>query len=172
MKKSIITLLVLVSTLTLNANDLRSIAVINLTKIYTRYIEDSVEARQLSEYKKSIEDEISKRKIEIDKIQKDLIYATDDDNEILMAELSSQLEIKRLNLQSYAYLKNREYEMMISSSISKGDFLEVLKETIQEVGLENDIAVFLKSSDTNILWNSWDVDATDLVIEKLLTNNS
>lgn len=156
------------SLVTLGANDLTKVGVVDINKVYTRFIKESADARKFDEFKQSIQEEISKRKIEIDQIDKDLIEARDDDNEEGVAELESQLSIKKINLQEYTRYKNKELNARISSDATKEDFARSLQEAIREVGLQNGYSVIFQSNDPSMIWYHNDVDVTELVIQNLM----
>ncbi len=168
MRNKIFIIGLLIISTTLSAVDLTKVGVININEIYTRFIKESADARKFDEYKKSIQEEISKRKIEIDQIDKELIEARDDDRIDDVAKLESELQIKKINLQEYTKYKNRELNAMISSDATKEDFSKKLQEAIMEVGLQNGFSVIFQSSDANIIWYHNEVDITELVIQALL----
>lgn len=149
-------------------NDLTKVGIVDVNEIYTRFIKDSADARKFDEYKSSIEDEISERKIEIDNIDKDLIDARDNDDEDLIAELESDLQIAKINLQDYVKFKNRELSAKIASDATKENFSTQMYDAVQEVALENGYSVILQKDNANMLWHATDVDITELVIQKIM----
>lgn len=169
MKLRVILLLSIFSTLFIvGADDLTKVGVVDINQVYTRFIKESADARKFDEFKQSIQEEISKRKIEIDQIDKELIEARDDDNEKLVLELESELQIKKINLQEYTRYKNKELNARISSDATKEDFARNLQEAIREVGLSNGFSVIFQSNDPNMIWYNNDVDVTELVIQNLM----
>lgn len=161
-------LTIFTSLVSLGANDLTKIGVVDINEVYTRFIKESADARKFDVFKRSIEEEISKRKIEIDQIDKKLIEARDDDNEDLVAELESDLQIRKINLQEYSRYKNKELNARISSDATKEDFSRSLQDAIREVGLQNGYSIIMQSKDPNIIWYHKDIDVTELVIQNLM----
>ncbi|MGL1891716.1 MAG: OmpH family outer membrane protein [Spirochaetaceae bacterium] len=149
-------------------NDLTKVGVVDVSEVYTRFSKESTDARKFDEYKSKIEDEISKRKIEIDNIDKNLIDARDNDDQELVAELESKLQISKINLQNYVRYKNNELRALISSDSTKGDFSDRLQDAMKEVALQNGISIIMHKDDPKMLWYSPDVDITELVIEKIM----
>lgn len=168
MKKITLLLILLTMFFTVTANELTKVGVVDTNKVYTRWIKESADARKFEVYKQSIEDEISKRKIEIDQLDKELIIARDDDNADLVAELESELQIKKINLQEYARHKNNELNARIASDATKGNFGEKLMDALDEVGKQKGYSIIFHANDTNMLWYHPDVDITDLVIQNLM----
>ncbi|MBN2617051.1 MAG: OmpH family outer membrane protein [Spirochaetales bacterium] len=150
------------------ADELTKVGVVNVNEVYTRFIKESADARKFDEYKKTIQEEISKRRIEIDQIDKELIEARDDDNIDLVAQLESELQIKKINLQEYTRYKNMELNARISSDATKNDFSKKFEEAIKRVGMQNGYSVIFQSSDPNLIWYHNDVDVTELVIKALM----
>lgn len=168
MKAKIFLLLFISLSFGIYSNDLTKVGVVDVNEVYTRFIKESADARKFDEYKRTIQEEISKRKIEIDQIDKDLIEARDDDNQDLVIELESELQIKKINLQEYTKYKNRELNARISSDATKEEFSTQLQEAINKVGLQNGFSVIFYAKDPNMLWYHKDVDVTDLVIKSLM----
>ncbi|QEN03266.1 OmpH family outer membrane protein [Thiospirochaeta perfilievii] len=162
-----ITILILIS-FNISANDITKVGIVNVNEVYTRFIKESADVRKFDELKRSIQEEISKRKIEIDQIDKELIEARDDDNQELVVELESELQIKKINLQEYTKYKNRDLNARISSDATKSDFADKLQEAIQSVGLKNGYSVIFQKTDPNLLWFQPDVEITELVIQELM----
>lgn len=152
----------------LYANELTKVGIVDTNKVYQRYIKESSKARKFNDYKEQLEKEISKRKIEIDQIEQELIKARDDDNEALTFELDSKLKVKKINLQEYVKHKNRELNAMISTDASKSEFSGKLYDAIRQIGLQNGYSVILKKSDPAIIWMHNEVDITELVIQELM----
>ena len=168
MKKIIILLIISVLSISLSSEELTKVGVVDISKIYNRYIKESADARKLEIYLKDVEDQISQRSVEIDHIEQELTKARDDDNEALITELETDLKIKRQNRQEYSKHKKREYEAMISSESTKSEFSEKLVEAIKQIGLQKGFSVILRKSDPDMIWYHNDVDITDLVIQNLM----
>lgn len=165
--KRILLLLVFVSAL-LGANELTKVGVVDTNKVYQRYIKDSAEARKFNKYKSNLEKEISRRKIEIDQIEQDLIEARDNDDENLVAELESKLQVKKLNLQEFVKHKNNELSALISTDSSKREFSEKLIEAIDRIASREGFSVILRRNDQSIIWLHNEVDITEQVIQGLM----
>lgn len=168
MLRKVTVLALLVSALSLFSNELTKVGVVDINKVYTRWIKESADARKFDEYKQSIQTEISKRKIEIDQIDRELIQARDDDNAELVAELESELQIKKINLQEYTRYKNSELNARIASDATKADFSSKLQNAIDEVGKLKGYSVIFQANDPDMIWYHPDVDITDLVIQNLM----
>ncbi len=168
MKKGIIFLCLMLCSMTLFSNDLTKVGVVDVSKIYNRFIQESAAKRKLDEYQSNVDEQVSQRKIEIDQIEQELVSARDDDDEALVVELEAQLNIKRINLQEFAKHKTREYNAMISSETSKHDFSTKLMEAIKRVASQNGFSVIFHKDTSGLLWNSPDVDVTDLVIQSMM----
>lgn len=168
MKIKFFAVLVTLLVTTINANELTKVGIVDTNKVYQRYIKESSKARKFNDYKEQLEKEISKRKIEIDQIEKELIKARDDDNEALTIELDSKLKVKKINLQEFVKHKNRELNALISTDASKSEFSGKLYDAIRQIGLQKGYSVILKKSDPAIIWMHNEVDITELVIQELM----
>lgn len=168
MKKAVLFILLSVMITNLSAIDLTKVGIVNINEVYTRYIKESADARRFDEMKRTIQEEISKRKIEIDQIDKELIEARDDDKQDLIVELETELQLKKINLQEYTKYKNRELNAWISSDAGKLEFSNKLQEAIKQVSIQNGYSVIFYKSDTNIIWYHPEVDITKLVIQSLM----
>lgn len=168
MKKITLIMLFCMLFSTVSANELTKVGIVDTNKVYTRWIKESADARNFDVYKQSIEDEISKRKIEIDQIDKALIIARDDDNDELVAELESELQVKKINLQEYARHKNKELNARIASDATKNDFSEKFQAAIDKVGKQKGFSIIFHASDKTMLWFHPEVDITNLVIQELM----
>jgi len=166
MKRNFIILLFLLLTITgVFSNQITKIGVVDVSKVYTRYVRDSAGARDIDKLKADFEDEMARRKIEIDQISQDLIKARDNDNQDLVVKLESDLEIKKTNLQQFFLFKSREINTLISSDAAKTEFADKLYDVIQKVALQNGFSLILKKSDPAIYWMSQEIDITELVIQ-------
>ncbi len=168
MKKIVLFIFLSVMIMSLSANDLTKVGIVNINEVYTRFIKESADARRFDELKRIIQEEISKRKIEIDQIDKELIDARDDDRQDLVVELESELQLKKTNLQEYTKYKNRELNLWISSDATKSEFTNQVQEAIKAVGIQNGYSVIFYKKDPNIIWYHPEVDITELVIQSLM----
>lgn len=166
MRKIIVLLIMLGASI--SANELTKVGVVDTNRVYQRYIKDSADARKFNKYKNKLEKEISKRKIEIDQLEVELIKARDDDKESLVIELDSKLQVKKINLQEYVRHKNIELNALISTDSSKREFSEKLYDAIDRIAQREGYSVILKKSDPSIIWMNNEVDITELVIQGLM----
>lgn len=166
MRKVILVLLVSLFSLAF-ANEITKVGVIDISKVYTRYIKESADSRKIDELKNAYEEEISRRKVEIDKLNRELIKATDDDNQDLVAKLESDITIKKTNLQSYKIYKTKEINALITSDSSKKEFADKVYDEIQRIALQKGYSIIIKKTDPSVYWSSTEIDITDLVIQGL-----
>lgn len=163
-----ILLLLIFTSIALGANELTKVGVIDVNKVYQRYIKDSAKARKFDKYKAQLEKDISTRKIEIDQIEQELIKARDDDDESLVAELESDLQVKKLNLQEYVRHKNRELNALISTDASKREFSEKLQDAVSRIASREGYSIIMVKRDPAIFWYHNEVDITEQVIQGLV----
>lgn len=165
MRKTVFVILLVFISLAISANEITKVGIVDISRVYTRYIKESTGARQIDELNEAYEEEVSRRKVEIDQLNRELIKARDDDNQELVVKLESEITIKKTNLQQYKIFKTKEINTLIASDSSKREFANKVYDEIQRIALQKGYSLIFKKSDPSVYWSSPEIDITDLVIQ-------
>ncbi|MCF7939670.1 MAG: OmpH family outer membrane protein [Spirochaetales bacterium] len=157
--------------LSVSAETITRVGVLDLSKIYSTYFRESQAVRELEELRESIQNEIQSQQEEIRRLEEEKIEAEDAGNEERALELDQEIFRKKRFLNDFVRIKNNQLQEKKQSLSRNSSFLDEVMKAIQYIAESEGYSVVLKSTDPDIIWWNQETDITDLVIEHLVTQS-
>ncbi|MDF1567815.1 MAG: OmpH family outer membrane protein [Spirochaetaceae bacterium] len=174
MKRTISTIFVILAVLftsPLGAEQITKVAVLDYTRILSSFYADSAEARHIEELKTVFAEEVRRLQEEIQDLEERKLDAENRGNPRDALELDSVIQDKKRYYQEYVRVRGNQIQQAAADLGSSNALAgEILRE-IQYVAESNGFSLVLKRSDPNLLWWSYEVDITELVLQRLMSGN-
>lgn len=170
MKKKIFFVLFLsaFSLLSLAAQQITRVAVIDTDKVYKAYYSESAKVRDYENKKSKYQAEINAYTEEIEKLSEQKAEYEAANDFVKKNEVEKQIRQKSAFLREYTKMKNEELSKLKKGMKTTNDFYEKLYRTIERVAERGGYSVILSlQNNSAILWHSSSVDITDEVIKSL-----
>ncbi|MFW6250482.1 MAG: OmpH family outer membrane protein [Alkalispirochaetaceae bacterium] len=150
----------------LQAEQLTTVAVINIDRVYNTFYRDSQAVRELeglrSEYQREIDDHLE----ELEELRDRRLQARNRGNEGRVADLDREiLEMSRF-IEDLSQRRREQLQLQQEQLVSN-DFLNQLQQAIQHVAESEGYTVVIRSDTSGLQWWSQEVDISDLVLERL-----
>ncbi len=161
----------LICALPLIAEEITKIAVLDYTRVLSAFYADSAEARKIDELKTAFAENVRKLQEEIQSLEERKLDAENRGDSRNALDLDSRIQDKKQFYQEYVRVRGNQIQQSAANLGSSSELArEILKE-IQYIAESNGFSVVLKRSDPNLLWWSYEVDITDLVLQRLMNNH-
>ena len=150
----------------LHAEQLTTVAIINIDKVYNTFYRDSQAVRELERLRTEYQNEIDDHLEELENLRDQRLQARNRGNEQRVAQLDRQiLEMTRF-IEDLSQ-RRREQLQLQQERLLSNDFLNQLQQAIQHVAETEGYTVVVRSDTSGLQWWSQEVDISDLVLERL-----
>jgi len=161
---------IFIFTVPLYAEQITKVAVLDYTRILSAFYADSAEARRIDEMKTVFAQEVRRLQDEIQNLEERKLEAENRGDSRSALDLDSTIQDKKQYYQEYVRVRGNQIQQAAVNLGSSNELArEILKE-IQYVAESNGYSIVLKRSDPNLLWWSYEVDITDLVLQRLMSS--
>ncbi len=162
---------VFLSAFTLSAEQITKVAVLDYTRILSAFYADSAEARRIDEMKTVFAQEVRRLQEEIQTLEERKLEAENRGNSRDALDIDNTIQDKKQYYQEYVRVRGNQIQQSAVNLGSSNELArEILKE-IQYIAETNGYSLVLKRSDPDLLWWSYEVDITDLVLQRLMSSN-
>jgi outer membrane protein len=150
----------------LHAEQLTTVAIINIDKVYNTFYRDSQAVRELERLRADYQEEIDDHLEDLENLRDQRLQARNRGNQQRVAELDRQiLEMTRF-IEDLSQ-RRREQLQLHQERLLSNDFLNQLQQAIQHVAESEGYTVVMRSDTSGLQWWSQEVDISDLVLERL-----
>jgi len=173
MKKLIISTLLtvgLVRIFHLGAEQITKVAVLDYARILSAFYVDSAEARRIEKMKEAFANEVRRLQDEIQSLEESKIAAIARGNARDEMNLESKIQEKKQYYQEYVRIKGNQIQQAVAGLGSSSELAREILDKIQFVAETNGFSIVLNRSDPNLLWWSYEVDITELILQQLAKN--
>ena len=161
----------IIFTLPLSAEQITKVAVLDYTRILSAFYADSAEARRIDELKTIFAEDVRRLQGEIQLLEEKKLEAENRGDSRAALNLDSSIQDKKQYYQEYVRVRGNQIQQSAANLGSSNELArEILKE-IQYIAESNGYSIVLKRSDTDLLWWSYEVDITDLVLQRLMSSH-
>lgn len=157
-------LLTLLLTTTFAAEQLTTVAVVDLNRVFTTFYRESQKMRQLEDTGRQYKEDIANlnNRLESLKLQR---FNAEERNESVR---SLDAEIARLSEHISVLTQHRKEQIdSLRLSLINDEFFQLLQESIRIVSEENGFTVVLRSDTEGLQWWSFSVDISTQVMQQL-----
>jgi outer membrane protein len=145
---------------------LTTVAVIDITRVYNSFYRDSQQVRELESLRRQYQAEIESHRRELEQLEDDRVEAEERGDEEEVEELDQEILEKRQFLQDLAARRQRQLNAREESLVSDS-FLNQLQDAIEFVAESEGYTVVLRTDMEGLQWWSAAVDISDLVLDRL-----
>ncbi|TVR00218.1 MAG: OmpH family outer membrane protein [Spirochaetaceae bacterium] len=163
----LIGMLLAVATLA-GAEQLTTVGIINIDRIYNSFYRDSQEVRELDRLRREYQDEIDSHVRELETLRQRLNTALDQNNRSTSDRLQTQVAEKERFIEDLARRRRAQLEARQARLLSD-DFLNRLQQAIQFVAESGGYTLVLRTDTEGLQWWSSAIDISDQVLARLRT---
>jgi outer membrane protein len=149
-----------------SAEQLTTVAVIDITRVYNSFYRDSQQVRELENLRQQYQSEIESHRRELQRLEDRRAEAEERGDEERADELDQQILEKRQFLQDLAARRQRQLDAREESLVSDA-FLQQLLDAIEFVAESEGYTIVLRRDTEGLQWWSSAVDISDLVLDRL-----
>jgi outer membrane protein len=158
--------LVLLFTGFLGAEQLTTVGIIDIQKVYNSFYRDSRAVRELEQLRERYQAEIDREVRELEDLEEDLSRARERGNDSRANRLESEVEQQRRYVEDLTS-RRREQLQSRQQELVSDDFLNRLQQAIVYVAESEGYTVVIRTDQEGLQWWSPTVDISDLVLERL-----
>jgi outer membrane protein len=150
------------------AQTIFTVGVIDIQRVYTNFLQDSQGVRELEALRSEIEQELTERAEEIQRLESELVEAREEDNRREVLRLQNELELLRENYDEYRRIQQDRLERR-RRQLTQGDrqFLADLQRAVEFVAVGRGYTLIMNMDEQGLIWWSPEVDITDDVLARL-----
>ena len=148
------------------AEQLTTVGIIDISKVYNSFYRDSQAVRELEELRERYQAEIDREVEELEDLKDDLSRAADQENESRIEQLESRISRQRSYVEDLTR-RRREQLQQRQQNLVSDDFLTRLQQAIVYVAESEGYTVVMRTDQAGLQWWSPAVDISDLVLERL-----
>ncbi len=150
------------------AEQLTTVGIINIDRIYNSFYRDSQEVRELERLRREYQDEIDSHVRELETLRQRFNTALDQNNRVTADRLQTQVTEKERFIEDLARRRRAQLEARQARLLSD-DFLNRLQQAIQFVAESGGYTLVLRTDTEGLQWWSSAIDISDQVLARLRT---
>ena len=158
--------LFLVFTAALGAEQLTTVGIIDISRVYNSFYRDSQSVRELEELRQRYQAEIDREVQELESLKDDLARAEDQGNESRVEQLETRVNRQRSYVEDLTRRRRSQLQQRQQNLVSD-DFLNRLQQAIEYVAEEEGYTVVIRTDQDGLQWWSPTVDISDRVLQRL-----
>ena len=158
-------------TIPLSAEQITKVAVLDYTRILSAFYADSAEARRIDEMKTVFAQEVRRLQDEIQTLEEKKLDAENNGDSRSALDLDSAIQDKKQYYQEYVRVRGKQIQQAAENLGSSNELARDILKEIQYIAESNGYSIVLKRSDPDLLWWSYEVDITDLVLQRLMSSH-
>ncbi|MEM5947781.1 OmpH family outer membrane protein [Spirochaetia bacterium 38H-sp] len=149
------------------AEELTTVAVVDINKVAMVFFKNSYAVKQIESFKQEIQTTLNRLKDELNDLKNKKLLAEEAGNQEEALRLDNDIFNKQKYIQDYYRVKSQQLAEKQKQLAESSTFLQELQNALSYVAENNGYSVILKSTDPNLLWWNKEVDITEKVIEVL-----
>jgi outer membrane protein len=147
--------------------EITRVGVVDTSRIYSVYFQDSRAIRELEEFKQSILEESEQIQEEILELRSRKVQAERDGNKSAAVRLDGQILQRENFLREYQRVKNLEYRQRQSKLELESSFLTEVADAIAYIAVSEGYSIILEKQNPIFLYYTVETDVTEEVLEYL-----
>ena len=168
LKRILIFLSILIfSSITLSAEQLSKIGVVNFSSIVEDYFAESSAWREIDSMRAKYNDGRDAILDEINNLRMDKLQAENNNDEIKALKLDDQIYNRQEYLKEFHSVWQNRINSKIQGVYQSSTFTAEILDAIKYIAESEGYSMIMRTQDADILWYSKEIDVTDLVLERL-----
>ncbi|MEX2442232.1 MAG: OmpH family outer membrane protein [Alkalispirochaeta sp.] len=149
------------------AEQLTTVAVVDIDEVYNSFYRDSQGVRELERLRREYQEEIDREVDQLEELEERRAQAQDRGTQSRVDQLTQEIEELERYLQELTRRRRQQLEERQESLLSD-DFFRQMQEAIQFVAESEGYTVVLRSDSDGLQWWSVEVDISELVMNRLI----
>lgn len=150
-----------------SAEQLTTVAVVDIGKVYATFFKDSQSVRDLEKLQQSVQDELNNLQEKLKTAVAERYKAQQDNRPEEVLRLEKEIVSLKNFITDYKSIKSAEIKKARENLTKSDSFMTQLAEALKFVALEGGFSLILDMENPDLLFWSPDVDVTDKVLERL-----
>ncbi|MFP4330598.1 MAG: OmpH family outer membrane protein [Alkalispirochaetaceae bacterium] len=150
----------------LHGEQLTTVAVINIDRVYNTFYRDSQGVRELERLRTEYQSEIDQQLRELESLRDQRLQARNRGDQRRVSELDREI-LEMTRFVEDLGRRRREQLQLQQEQLLSNEFLNQLQQAIQFVAESQGYTVVVRSDTSGLQWWSQEVDISDLVLERL-----
>ncbi len=152
---------------TLGAEQLTTVGVIDINRVYNSFYRDSQQVRELERLRAEFQAEINDEIAVLEQLRDRRLRAAATNNQARVDDLDDEIVQRTRFLEDLTRRRRQQLELRQQELLSD-EFLQQLQDAIQYVAESEGYTLIIRSDVNGLQWWSAEVDVSDLVLERLL----
>lgn len=148
------------------AQQLTTVAVVDVNRVYTTFYRDSEAVRQLEQLRQQYQNEIDREVQQLNQLQNQRTQAENAGNESRVEELTQQINEQRRYVEDLTQRRRSQLEQR-EDNLLTNDFLQRMQRAIEFVAENEGYTVVFRTDQNGLQWWSPTVDITESVLQRL-----
>ena len=149
------------------AEQLTTVGIVDISRVYNSFYRDSQAVRELERLRGEYQSEIDENLRELEALRDRRFRAEQDDNSRLVERIDDEILQMQTFLEDLARRRRQQLEARQNALLSD-EFLQQLQEAIQFVAESEGYTVILRTDSPGLQWWSSEVDVSELVLDRLI----
>lgn len=150
-----------------SAEQLTTVAVVDIDEVYNSFYRDSQGVRELEQLRQEYQEEIDREVDQLEELEERRAQAQERGTQRRVDQLTDEIEELESYLQELSRRRRQQLEERQESLLSN-DFFRQMQEAIRFVAESEGYTVVLRSDSDGLQWWSSEVDISDLVVNRLI----
>jgi len=160
-------ILSLLAVIPVGAEQLTTVGVIDINRVYNSFYRDSQQVRDLERLRNEYQSEINEEIQRLDALRDQRARASAVNNESRVEDLDDEIVQLTRYLEDLTRRRRQQLDLRQQELLSD-DFLQQLQDAIQYVAESSGYTVILRSDYSGLQWWAAAVDISELVLERLI----
>jgi outer membrane protein len=148
------------------SEEITTVGVVDVNKIYNDFYFESEEVRELQDMKEEFEDELLDIKQQIEQLRERRKNAADRGNNDLVLQLDEEIVTKENYFNDVKRIRQKQLEQKQSSFLNSEFYIQ-LNEALTIVGERKGFTAVFRKRAEGLMWYHPSIDITELVLEEL-----
>jgi len=166
-KNALILAMILLAAVSVSAEQLSKIGLVNFSKIIEDYFSESSAWREIDAMRQQYQQGVDSIMAEIDQLKAQKLEAENKDDQISALQLDDRIYKRQEYLKEFHNIWSSRINSKIQNVSTSSSFTSEIYSVIKYVAESEGYSVIMRTQDPNILWYNQAVDITDLVLERL-----
>lgn len=151
---------------TVAAQQLTTVAVVDVNRVYTTFYRDSETVRELEQLRRQYQNEIDNAVQELQRLQEQRTRAENAGNEARVESLTQQISEQRRFVEDLTQRRRNQLQQR-QDNLLTNDFLSRMQQAIEFVAENEGYTVVFRTDQNGLQWWSPTVDITESVLQRL-----
>ena len=149
------------------SRSLNTVGVIDTSKVFKAFYNESKAVRELEDKKKEYEQKLNSYLDELRKIENDKIKAKDEQNDTQYNNFVKQSNKMKIFINNFRKVKVAELKKLEENLTKSDEFNLKLYKTIKSIAASSGLTAVFSSNNSDLLWYSTSIDITNRVIKAM-----